>query len=234
MGSACLFFAIQPQKALLSDINAELVETFTVVRDHPRALYNRLIRIRKGKRNYYKLRDMNPAEMGSLDRAARFIFLNRYCFNGLYRTNQAGEFNVPFSASRPGRLPTWEELWGASHALKNAELRESDFGKVLTTVRKGDLVYLDPPYAVENRTIFRQYGPQTFGLDDIERLRDSLVEIDKRGAHFVLSYAFCREAKEAFDKWNMRKIFTQRNISGFAKHRRRAAELIISNIVMSS
>jgi DNA adenine methylase len=172
--------------------------------------------------------------MASLDRAARFIYLNRHCFNGLYRTNKNGQFNVPFSAARPGRLPTWEELWEASRALKVADLKEADFGKILTKVKKGDFVYLDPPYAVDNRIIFNQYGPQTFGLEDIERLRECLTEIHQKGAHFVLSYAFCREARAAFDKWHMRKVFTQRNISGFAKHRRRAAELIISNIEMSS
>lgn len=231
MGSACLFFALQPDNALLSDSNIELVDTFLAVRDHPRAVHNRLTRIPRGKESYYSIRGMDTSKMEALDRAARFIFLNRYCFNGLYRTNQAGRFNVPFSPSGTGDIPSWDKFWAIAKGLKGVKILRGDFEQVLTTeVKERDLVYLDPPYAVENRRIFHQYGPQTFGLDDIARLKKILTIIEQRGAYFVLSYAFCREANDAFRAWNVKKVLTQRNISGFAQHRRRAAELIITNI----
>ena len=92
-----------------------------------------------------------------------------------------------------------------------------------------DLVYLDPPYAVGNRRIFRQYGPMSFGLNDLSRLAASLESLDRKGATFVVSYAVCPEALSIFSCWHIRRVFTQRNISGFAKHRRKAAELMISN-----
>lgn len=231
MGSAALFYAIKPSSALLSDINEELIATFVTVRDHPRAVYNRLTKIPKGKRSYGRLRSIDPSTLSTLDRAARFIFLNRFCFNGIYRTNTAGVFNVPYSPSGTGTLPSWKDFFVTTRSLKSANILCADFEKVINRyVRKGDFVYLDPPYAVKNRRIFRQYGPQTFGLEDLRRLRKSLKTISGRGAKFVLSYAYCPEALKYFRNWKSSKVFIQRNISGFAEHRRIAAELIVTNI----
>ncbi|WP_420886089.1 DNA adenine methylase [Candidatus Brocadia sinica] len=127
-------------------------------------------------------------------------------------------------------MPSLSDFYNYSRTLKNAKLLNEDFQIILfNEARKGDFVYLDPPYAVKNRRIFRQYGPQTFGLEDIERLQNTLKILDKRRVKFVLSYALCKEAKSIFAGWNVRQVHTQRNISGFAKHRRRAIELIISN-----
>jgi DNA adenine methylase len=231
MGSAALFYAAMPSAAVLSDINQELVSTFVAVRDHPRAVYNRLLKIPKGKRSYKKLRGTNLEVLNACDRAARFIFLNRYCFNGIYRTNSKGIFNVPYAASRTGRIPDWEHFSAAAERLQSAAIICADFVSVLHAhVRDGDFVYLDPPYAVENRRIFRQYDPKTFGIEDLSRLSKTLELIDQRGAKFVLSYAASPEAKQYFSDWKRTKVFTQRNVSGFAKHRRMAAELIVTNI----
>ncbi|HEX5735705.1 MAG TPA: Dam family site-specific DNA-(adenine-N6)-methyltransferase [Blastocatellia bacterium] len=229
MGSACLFYAIQPTNALLTDINMELVETFTAVRDYPSDVFNAYIQIPQGKENYYKVRSSDTSTMNPIDRAARFIFLNRFCFNGLYRTNLNGEFNVPFSSSKTGNLPKYDELLLASQALKCAEIYSSDFEEVLAKTTEGDFVYLDPPYAVANRRVFRQYAASCFGIEDLSRLEAALRTLHKRGVRFVVSYAYCSEALSTFRHWKMRKVLIQRNIAGFAKHRRRAAELIISN-----
>ena len=229
MGSASLFFAVAPRKALLGDMNNGLVETFITVRDHPEALHEALIQIPLGKESYYKLRGMAIEGMSQFERAARFIFLNRFCFNGLYRTNKRGEFNVPFSPSRTGHLPTKADLLVVSQALGCADIRCADFEEVLDDVGEGEFVYLDPPYAVSNRRIFHEYGPRCFGTSDLKRLSSALDRLDKRGATFVVSYAFCEEARDAFKKWNMQKVFINRNIAGFAKNRRRAAEVVVSN-----
>lgn len=231
MGSASLYYATLPNKAILSDINSELVSTYISVRDHPKAVHNRLMALPKGRESYYELRGKDPKNLSPLNRAARFIFLNRFCFNGIYRTNEKGYFNVPFASSGTGDLPTWEHFSAVAKVLRKAKIFMGDFSKVLNEiVREGDFVYLDPPYAVENRRVFRQYGPQTFGLEDLGRRRDALKLIDRRGGKFVLSYASSPEAREFFFDWNCKKVYTQRNVSGFAKHRRMAAELIFSNI----
>lgn len=231
MGSAALFFRLKPKAALLSDINSELVDTFIAVRDHPRAVYNRYKKLPQGKDNYYKIRSMNSSTMTYLDRAARFIYLNRFCFNGIFRTNQKGQFNVPYAPKGTGELLNWDSLHLIAKTLQHGEIICADFEAIIKKhIRRGDFVYLDPPYAVDNRRIFRQYGPQTFGLEDIDRLRESLQLLDRIGADFVVSYALSKEGLNAFSEWNVRRVVTQRNVSGFAKHRRKAIEILASNI----
>lgn len=229
MGSAALFFALKPQSAVLSDINSQLVETLCAVRDHPRAIFNRLGRFPLGQEAYYEIRQQDPSRLKLLDRAARFVYLNRFCFNGLYRTNRNGMFNVPYAASRTGQLPTFDTLLDAAQTLASATILTRDFEEAVEDVREGDFIYLDPPFAVQNRRIFRQYGPDTFGTDDLARLAATLPTIDRRGAKFLVSYAMCREATNAFRGWHMRRVFTQRSVAGFSKHRRDAVEILVSN-----
>lgn len=229
MGSASLFFMVRPQAALLSDLNEELVETYVAIKEHHRAVNNALCKLPKGENSYYKVRSQDSGELNGVERAARFIYLNRYCFNGLYRTNLKGKFNVPYGGAKTGRLPALEDLREVSKALAGAELRAWDFEQSVKNLRKGDFIYLDPPYAVGNRRVFREYGATPFSTEDLERLGECLKSIDRSGGKFLVSYAMCKEALTLFKKWNIRRVLTQRNISGFAKHRRRAMELLISN-----
>jgi DNA adenine methylase len=209
VGSGALFFAVGPSRAVLSDINVELVETLCSVRDHPRAIHNRLIAFSLGKESYYMIRDYNPANLSKLDRAARFIYLNRFCFNGLYRTNKMGRFNVPFAAAKTGDLPSYNDLKFASISLSGADIIASDFEPILNMVKPGDFIYLDPPYAVNNRRIFRQYGPACFGLSDLKRLSGLLPYMDNIGAHFLVSYALCEESLDAFKGWYITRSLSE-------------------------
>lgn len=230
-GSSALFFALRPDSAVLSDTNGQLIAALEVVREMPELVHAALVSIDASKEVYYAIRSQDPIELTRFDAAVRFIYLNRFCFNGLYRTNLAGEFNVPYAASGTGGIPNLELFMADAALLKNAILRVGDFETIVRQeARAGDFVYLDPPYAVGNRRIFKQYGPHTFGRDDLERLRLLLIELDNRGTHFLLSYASCTETTEFFSFWNRRRVYTQRNIAGFSKHRRRAAETIITNI----
>jgi DNA adenine methylase len=229
MGSACLCFALQPRKAVLGDINLDLVNTFIAVRDHPRAVANRLAKLPLGERSYYSIRKVKSRDLTANDAAARFIYLNRFCFNGLYRTNRCGQFNVPYGGSGTGRLPDASQLRQIAKYLSVCTISHKDFSKTLATTRAGDFVYLDPPYAVGNRRVFRQYDPSSFGLQDLKRLASHLRTMDKKGVKFVLSYAACAEANRYFKRWRQRKIYIQRNIAGFATQRRRACEILISN-----
>lgn len=230
MGSACLFFKLRPENAILSDINQDLVRTFVTVRDHPIAVSNRLRKIPLGKTSFYRIRKIRMGDLSAEDAAAHFIFLNRYCFNGLYRTNNEGQFNVPYGASKTGPLPTKAELRAVSHSMQHCRINRTDFQRTLQRTRAGDFVYIDPPFAVANRRVFRQYDPSSFGLEDIQRLSDELEAMENRGVKFVLSYADCHEARLHFGKWPKRRVLTQRNIAGFTSARRRSAELIFSNI----
>ena len=144
--------------------------------------------------------------MDAADAAARFIFLNRFCFNGLYRTNEDNQFNVPYAPSRTGQLPTVTEMRLIAKVLQSCTIRHGDFETVLAQTGEGDFVYLDPPYAVGNRRVFRQYGPSSFGLNDLQRLAEALVSMDARNVKFVLSYADCAEAKQFSQRWPHRRM----------------------------
>jgi DNA adenine methylase len=219
-----------PDQALLGDVNSELINAFRCIKRHPTRVATTVAGLPRGKRAFYRIRREDPSALSKIDAAARFIFLNRFCFNGLFRTNLSGRFNVPYGGARVGHLPTVQELRFVSRALKSAKFILGDFEQLLQQASADDFVYLDPPFAVENRRVFRQYGPQTFGSTDLTRLARALGELHDRGASFVLSYAWCAEAKNAFARWQQRKFFVNRNIAGFRRFRRRAAELIVTNI----
>ena len=186
------------------------------------------------KNEYYRIRSINPLSLGTNQRAARFIYLNQLCFNGIYRTNSQGEFNVPYSGENQLKTFSLQVLTDVSKKLQNAKIYSNDFEVVVRRhLSKNDFVYLDPPFAVSNRRIFRQYGLNSFGLEDLARLNNLLDYIDKKGAKFLLSYAFCNESIALINNWNSRKLLVQRNVAGFSKFRRKSAELLISNIDLS-
>lgn len=229
-GSACFFFDLAPKLALLADKNPDLIETYEVMREHPTLVYNRIAEIPRTKERYYLERDKNPSQLTQVQRAVRFIYLNRNCFNGIYRTNRDGDFNVPFASSRAGKFVTRDEFLAAAELLNQAELRCWDFGTTLRHVRSGDFVYLDPPYALDSRRIFKEYGKRPFQMDDMERLNQHLQKIAERGAAFVVSYADCKQAREIGREWNCKRIRVRRHVAGFTGARRSAYELVITNI----
>lgn len=228
-GSAALFFDIGPRRALLGDINKDLIATFATVRNHPRRVHETLTSIPKGRSHYNEVRQLNPKSLKPIKRAARFIYLNRYCFNGIYRTNSKGEFNVPYGGKKSGALPTLEHLKKSARCLKRARLMCADFRETLAKVQKGDFVYLDPPYAVSNRRVFVEYAANPFSVSDIFVVGKLLRKIHRKGATFVLSYADCTEARKTFSKWQVRRILTRRSIAGFLGARRNQYELCVTN-----
>jgi len=228
-GSACLFFDLQPSKAILSDKNAELIEAYAVVCSHSEEVYQRVVELPRTKDVYYAERSRNPKGMSPLERTVRFIYLNRNCFNGIYRTNVQGHFNVPFASSRAGSFVSREEFLAAASLLSRAKLQACDFGTTLRYVREGDFVYLDPPYVVESRRVFREYGSNLFDANDLGRLACHLRRLDERGAEFVVSYADCREARLLAKEWRSRRIRVRRHVAGFTGARRSAYELLIWN-----
>ena len=228
-GSACLFFDIEPQEAILSDLNAELITTYRIISLFPEKIAECLRRYPLTKEQYYSLRSINPNTISDVELAARFIFLNRFCFNGIYRTNRAGHFNVPFATPKYAPTIDIDGIISLSEILRRATLVNADFEMVLAQTERGDFVYLDPPYAVRKRRIFAEYHPDSFSERDIDRLREALRQMDKRGVRFLLSYADSREGRLLAQDWNWRRIRTKRNVAGFVAHRRSAYELLASN-----
>jgi DNA adenine methylase len=229
-GSACLFFALKPPKAILGDLNPELIATYLEVKHRIGAVLEELRKMPPADRNEYgRLRQTDPKTMTSVQRAARFIYLNRYCFNGIYRTNLKGLFNVPYSGFRCGGFPADVVFENCSRRLSKTRLMRGDFERVLEQAKAGDLVYMDPPFAVRERRVFREYDPSTFRSDDIKRLRGWMEKLHSKGISFVVSYAESAEANVLKDGFTYKTVEVRRNIAGFAAHRAMSNEIIISN-----
>ncbi|MBA4284756.1 MAG: hypothetical protein C0434_04415 [Xanthomonadaceae bacterium] len=229
-GSAALFFHVKPKFAILNDNNSELIHAYKQLQEVPSLIYKKLSEYPKSQEFYYELRAQDAKMLDDVTRAARFFYLNRYCFNGIYRVNAHGKFNVPYAKSKTGNFPALETWLEAALQLKKAEFSSLDFENfLLRTVKKGDFVYLDPPYAVSNRRVFSQYSLDSFGLNDMDRLAKTLEIIDARGARFVVSYALSPEGRSLTGNWHVQRARIQRNVAGFQKHRRIAIEVLISN-----
>jgi DNA adenine methylase len=228
-GSSCFFFEITPSQAILGDLNEELVFTLRTIRRTPQLVMESLRRFTIAEAEYYRIRAMPPNSFAEAERAARFLYLNRTCFNGIYRTNLKGEFNVPYGPPKSGRRIDAAILDQASYALSNALIVHGDFECTLSRACAGDFVYLDPPYCLDNRRIFREYGPGSFATADLGRLGKELCRLDALGAAFVITYADSSEARKLFRRWKVRRVRVRRHIAGFSHHRRHAYELIAAN-----
>lgn len=228
-GSACLFFSIAPNSAVLGDNNRELINVYRVLRDDPERIHRRLVAIPREKDAYYRWRSKDPRSLDAETRALRFVYLNHNCFNGIYRTNGEGNFNVPFGSKLSTYLSR-EDFVNCAQALGRAKFVAGDFENTLSKVERGDFVYMDPPYAVTSRRVFREYGNKIFDVDDVTRLSTQLDRIHRLGAKFVVSYADCREARALAARWNSEKFLVRRHIAGFSDHRARAFEWLIHNI----
>jgi DNA adenine methylase len=228
-GSSCLFFALHPRSSILSDINEELIHCYSVLQKHPRLL-SRLVHVMPNTHDdYLAYRKQLPTNLNPIERAARFLYLNRYCFNGVYRTNKKGAFNVP-RGSRTGALPSESVFFRCSYALRNTKLLAGDFEICINQIKKDDLVYLDPPYATSDKPTIQEYGPNSFQREDIPRLIKALFQIDKKKATFIMSYADSEELLGKIDpSWNVSKVSLRRHVAGFAKHRENVCEILVSN-----
>jgi len=228
-GSACLFFAVNPKNALLSDINGELIFAYTQVRDNLAAVMRALNSYQKGKGKYLSLRKTDPCTLSDAARAARFIYLNRYAFNGIYRTNQEGKFNVPYGGWRAGNMPATQVFSTCSRLLQTADLIAASFENTLSKTKAGDFVYMDPPFSVSRRRVFKEYDRAAFGPDNVDLLRKWLIRLNKKSIKFLVSYAECKEGRYLAGGFACRKVAVRRNIAGFTASRRRSYELLISN-----
>lgn len=227
-GSAVLFLRLNPTKAILSDLNTDLIETYETVRCDPVKVWRLVRRIPAGHDDYYRIRDITPTSLDPISRAARFVYLNRYCFNGVYRTNREGRFNVARGEGCLG-IPSRELFEAFAQRLQVADLRCGDFQATVRRAGRGDFCYLDPPYAGTGTRDRGEYGPGSFKGLDLERLAGSMEGAHQRGANVLLSYADQPEVLNRFAGWHIKRLSVARNVSGFSGARRQASEVLISN-----
>lgn len=225
-GSCCVFLALRPRRAIISDLNVDLIEAYRIIRRHPDKVFNLVSAMPDTDPFYYELRAMPVSEIDDLTRAARFVYLNRHCFNGVYRTNRSGVFNVP-KGSKAGVIPTKEQFQSFAKAMRKASLRSNDFEKTLKQASEDDFVYLDPPYSPPNTRFRGEYGYGSFCEQDEQRLVAALRAADTRGATILLSYNPTIHA--SLSDWHSKSLSVRRSVAGFNHQRMVVTETLLSN-----
>jgi DNA adenine methylase len=233
IGGGAMFFARGPRRALLSDVNPDLINAYTAVRDHVDGVLTLLRAYARAhsEANYYATRDdYNARRRGPLERAAQFIYLNKTCFNGLYRVNRKGAFNVPAGRYTNPAIADADALVAASACLRRADIRCSSFECLLDECRAGDFVYLDPPYEpVSQTSSFTSYAAGGFSSDDQARLCDVFKQLDKRGCKLMLSNSSAPLIRKLYDGFVVEEIQAGRSINSDASKRGSVTELVVRN-----
>ena len=225
IGGGALFFSVQPKQSYLSDVNFHLIITFKTVRDDVEGLIQQLkVHARLHNKEYYlKARQKLFKEKDPTKIAALFIYLNKTCFNGLYRVNSSGGFNVPMGNYTNPAILDEVNLRNASKVLKNADIEQHNFDQ--TKIVKGDFYYLDPPY----HETYEGYSSGGFGDKEHQELAQFCREIDKRGGYFMLSNSDTPFVRELYKGYNIETVSASRSVSCKANQRGKENELIIRN-----
>ena len=238
VGAGAFFLYLAPHDAVINDINLQLVNVYNQLRDNNGALIdkiNELDSIPGSKERYYELRkeynDLVMSGEQSVDTAALMIWINKHCFNGLYRVNAKGGFNVPYNNKEEGASIDAANVAaiGQYLATHNVEIRNVDFVTACEDVQEGDFVYFDSPYVPVSKTAdFTSYTKDGFTYEDHVRLADLFKELDKRGAKLMLSNNDVPLVYELYDGYNIQSTDVNRAINSDSK-KRKSKELIITN-----
>lgn len=235
LGSGAVFFHLSPRYAVLSDSNMELINAYRSVKSHAEEIDNRLalLQRRHCEALYYRTRETNPAD--AVGRAVRFLYLNRTCFNGIYRVNLKGDFNVPMGSKDLVEYPEGY-LKGIAALLRHVSIKECDFEKTIDTASSGDFVYVDPPYTVmHNNNNFVKYNAKLFSWEDQVRLAAAIKRAAGRGAAVMLSNADHEKVRELYHGFGHHRSVNRASIlAAEPQHRRLTTELIVTSYTLES
>ncbi len=234
VGGGALFFAQRPKRALLADVNPQLIATYEAVRDGVDDVIAHLTQLSAahGEQRYYHVRHRynHGRKLSAAERAAMFIYLNKTCFNGLHRVNRRGEFNVPAGRYTNPRILDADLLRSVSAELARTELRCDSFESLLAYAKPGDFIYFDPPYAPASRTSnFTAYAQDGFGPEDQVRLRDVFRELDRRRCKLMLSNSDVPVIRELYAKFKIDVVAAPRAINCNAARRGLVSEVVVRN-----
>lgn len=221
MGAGAMFFDLQPKHAILADSNEELVNAYTVVRDSVEELISKLKHFKNDEKIYYEIRSQDPLGLSPVYRAARLIYLNKTCFNGLYRVNKQGQFNVPFGHRKNPTICDADNLRAASQALAGVKVLLGDYLKTLKKyAQPGDFIFLDPPYhPVSNYADFKRYTKEFFYEEDHVSLRDEVDRLVQNGCYVLLTNSNTDFVRDLYKRYSYFVVDTRRNISSKAATR---------------
>jgi DNA adenine methylase len=232
LGGGAAFFALSPKRATLCDVNEELIEAYEAVRNDVEAVIRHLAQCIHDEDFYYSMRSTKRRSPAA--RAARFIYLNKTCFNGLFRVNTNGEFNVPFGRHNANlEFCNREQLRAASVALANARLKRCDFEAAVASAKKGDVVYFDPPYTLAHENNgFIEYNARVFSWADQKRLAAVARQLVRGGVRVVVSNANHSSIRQLYSgtPFTIRQIPRWSTMAGSTSSRFSATELLITGV----
>lgn len=233
VGGGAVFFDLLPKNAVLSDMNKELVITYNVIKNNVEDLIKSLKKHKHDKEYFLKIRAKNPEKLSDIEVASRFIFLNRTAFNGMYRVNSKGGFNVPFGKYDNPLICDEVNLRRVSEVLKKVEIKHQDYKEVLKKAKKGDFIYFDPPYYPVSKTAsFTAYTKDSFLDKEQIELRDVFAELHKRGCLVMLSNSdtpFINKIYKEIKGARITKVQAGRNINSKASGRGKITEVLVTN-----
>ncbi|MBW6518827.1 MAG: DNA adenine methylase [ANME-2 cluster archaeon] len=236
IGSGAVFFLIkevyQPDEIILSDINPELINCYKVVQTQLLELLELLKDHRKNhnKEYYYSIRNLDTSILSEVELAARFIYLNKTCFNGLYRVNSKGKFNVPIGSYKNPKIFKEEILERANSMLQDVDIITMPFENVLNHANEGDFIYFDPPYhPLSSTSNFTSYTKNSFSEKDQNRLAGVYRELDKKGCQLMLSNSYSNLILELYSDYRIEKVSAKRMINCNGNGRGAIAEAVILN-----
>lgn len=237
VGGGAVLFELQPKKAIINDINSDLILVYTAIKDNVEELIELLETYRNEENFYYELRNKDRdqskyVKLNKIEKAARVIYLNKTCYNGLYRVNNAGEFNSPFGRYKTPNIVNAPVLRAVSDYFNSSEIKFSttDFAAVLEQVGSGTFVYLDPPYdPVSDTSSFTGYSKGGFTREQQIRLRECCDTLTARGIKFMLSNSATDFIKEQYSDYHITIVQAKRAINSVASKRGDVDEVIITN-----
>ena len=234
IGGGAFFFHTKPDNAYISDINPDLINAYRVVKMNVDLLIEDLRIHKNTEEYYYEIRKADRTDKykdwNEIQKASRLIYLNKTCFNGLYRMNSKGQFNVPFGSYKNPKIVDEENLRKCSKILQNTDIVLSTFNNIDSTVKKGDFVYFDPPYLPLNQTSsFTKYYKDDFNYDMQFKLRELCDTITRKNVYFMLSNSCTESILELYKKYKIRKVKANRAINCKGSGRGKINEVIVRN-----
>lgn len=238
LGGGALLFNLQPKKIFINDINQDLMRVYSVIKNDVESLINKLSDYKNESDFFYYIRSLDRDRekynlMSEVEKAARILYLNKTCYNGLYRVNNAGEFNSPFGNYQNPNIvnaPTLRAVSKYFNSVERFQLTSVDYSEVLENVRKGTFVYLDPPYdPISDTSNFTGYSKGGFTKDEQVRLRECCDDLTRRGIKFMLSNSSTEFIKEQYRNYNINVVKAKRMVNSIANKRGDVEELLIRN-----